>query len=121
MSSEKVISHDSAIDWHLSIRLANNNKELARDLLEMYITDLPKASEAIRHAFEENHGNDLLSQVHKLHGASCYCGVTRLKEILAKMEFALREKMHAKFEEAFFEFNEEISNVLTAYKAIDFV
>ncbi len=120
MTSESVVAHHSSIDWKISIKLANDNKELAKDLLEMFIADLPKASEAINRTFDVKQYNELLQQVHKLHGASCYCGVTKLKEILAKMEFALKERMYSQFEQALSEFDDEVNNVLLAYKMIDF-
>lgn len=120
MTSEN-FTHYSPIDWNLSIKLANNNKELAKELLEMFITDLPKASGEIRQALETKQSSQLLYQVHKLHGASCYCGVTQLKEILGKMESSLKEGLQEKFLAGLSEFDQEINNVLSAYKIIDFI
>lgn len=121
MNNESVIDKQPSIDWRLSIKLANNNKELAKDLLEMYINDLPRANEVIQNTFRQKQYSELQNQVHRLHGASCYCGVTRLKALLSKMEFAAREKLYPQFEVLLGEFNEEVNNVLSAYKVSDFV
>jgi two-component system sensor histidine kinase BarA len=121
MSSENLINYHQSIDWPLSIKLANNNKELAKDLLEMYITDLPRASESIVTAYQQKQYNELITQVHRLHGASCYCGVTRLKMLLGKMEFKLKEKLYDQLDELLREFTEEVNNALSAYKMVDFI
>ncbi len=121
MSNESVmIDERFSIDWQLSIKLANNNRNLAKDLLAMFIGDLPKSSEAIHAVFEQKQYPELVNQVHRLHGASCYCGVSRLKALLGKMEFTLREELYDQFKELLAEFDEEVNNVLSAYKAVDF-
>lgn len=118
--NEILIDHDPSIDWHVSIKLANNNKELAKELIDLFIADLPRASEGIQSAFHQKQYHELINQVHRLHGASCYCGVTRLKSILTKMEFSAKEKLYSQFEDSLDEFNNEINNVLTAYKSMEF-
>lgn len=120
MTQENTLDHPSSIDWELSIKLANNNRELAKDLLKMFIADLPRACEAINSAFEEKHYLELVNQIHRLHGASCYCGVTRLKNILAKMEFNAREKLYGPLGECLNEFTEEVNNILSSYKMMNF-
>ncbi|MBA2654665.1 MAG: Hpt domain-containing protein [Gammaproteobacteria bacterium] len=120
MNNENVVDHPLSIDWQLSITLAGGDKKLAKDLLEMYIADLPRSSEAIHAAHLEKQYGELLNQVHRLHGASCYCGVTRLKSILSNMEFAAREKQTQQFEDALHEFDEEVNNVMASYKMVSF-
>lgn len=121
MSMENVIDHQSSIDWVLSVKLANNNKELARDLLEMFMAELPNASGRIHQASEKQDYIDLQNQVHKLHGASCYCGVTKLNEILSQMEFAVKEKLFNQFEQSLAKFDEEVQNILSAYKFENYI
>jgi two-component system, NarL family, sensor histidine kinase BarA len=120
MNKEMGIDHPPSIDWQLSIKLANNNKDLAKDLLEMFVADLPKASDAIHSAFNQKQYQELTNQVHRLHGASCYCGVTRLKALLAKMELAVRERLFPHFESLLSEFYDEVNNILLAYKLTEF-
>lgn len=120
MNADNAINHRASIDWNLSVKLANNNKDLAKDLLEMFLTDLPNATGKIQTAYEQKNHEELMNQVHKLHGASCYCGVTRLKELLGKMESALKEKNNTYFEELLAHFNDEVNNVISAYKMVNF-
>ncbi len=121
MGMENVIDHESSIDWNLSVKLANNNKELAKELLEMFLAELPHASGRIHQAFEARNQDELQSQVHKLHGASCYCGVTRLREILSELEFSLKERLNQQFEHALTQFDHEVNNILSAYKFTDYI
>jgi two-component system, NarL family, sensor histidine kinase BarA len=119
--TENIISVEPSIDWNLSVKLANNNADLAKDLLDMFVTDLPLASEAIHAAHNSHEHIDLLNQVHKLNGASCYCGVTHLKHLLSKMESSLKEKQYHQFDEFLSEFDQEVNSILSAYKFVDFV
>lgn len=119
MNTETVECQNS-IDWPLSIKLANNNKELAKDLLHMFVNELPKASESIHSAHNQEKHTELLNEVHRLHGASCYCGVAKLKTILAEMEFSLKERIVNQFEISLKKFDEEVSNILDAFKATEF-
>lgn len=114
------MERQASIDWQLSIKLANNNTDLAKELLSMFVSDLPRASEAIHQAFNTQNYNELIHQVHRLHGASCYCGVSRLRSLLAKMEFSVREKFYDQFEAKLKEFDEEVNNILAAYKVADY-
>jgi two-component system sensor histidine kinase BarA len=120
MNTNNIIDHEPSIDWNLSVKLANNNKELAKDLLEMFLTDLPNASTKIQTAYNSKQEEELLSQVHRLHGASCYCGVTRLKELLNQLEFSLKERSNDHIEDLMAHFNEEVNNVIAAYKMITY-
>lgn len=121
MSMENVIDHQSSIDWNLSVKLANNNKVLAKELLEMFMAELPKASGKIHEAYEGNNMNELQTQVHKLHGAACYCGVTKLKDILARMEFTIKERLYDQFSDSLIQFDEEVNSILTAYKFVNYI
>ena len=86
-SNEKV---DTAIDWALSLRMANGKQELASDLLTMLIANIPIARAQIAKAYAERNQPAMLDHVHKFHGATCYCGVPRLKAAAATLETALK-------------------------------
>lgn len=121
MSMENTIDHQSSIDWRLSIKLANNNKELAKELLEIFLADLPDASGRIHQAYDSESYDMLQRQVHKLHGSACYCGVTRLQEILTEMEFIVKEKNMHQFGQVLEQFDLEVNNILSAYKFIEYI
>jgi two-component system sensor histidine kinase BarA len=112
----------SSIDWNLSIKLANNNSDLARDLLQMFVTDLAKSRPNILSAFRENDFQMLKQQIHKLHGASCYCGVAKLTDLLRALELLLVKEDQVSENEVkvlIQAFDNEVTNILNDYKHIN--
>jgi two-component system sensor histidine kinase BarA len=82
--------HHEAIDWQQCLALANNNAEIANDLMTLFIADLPTVIKTMKEllALEDYHG--LKDQAHRLHGATCYCGVPRLKTAVQNLEKHLK-------------------------------
>tara|TARA_R110000868_G_scaffold200324_1_gene447644 strand:+ start:158 stop:532 length:375 start_codon:yes stop_codon:yes gene_type:complete len=78
------------IDWEDSIRLAGHKKELAHDILNMLVKDLPSEVRLMQQLHQEKNFHDLVKTVHKLHGAVCYTGTPRLKTVLATLETQLK-------------------------------
>lgn len=83
-------SHNSVIDWKLSLHLANNNADLAEELLELLVTELPNNLIDINTAYINHNYQDLDHHVHKLHGSCCYCGVPLLKQVLVDFEKTIK-------------------------------
>lgn len=89
------------IDWKLGTKIVGGNEDLARNLVEMLIDDLPlqevKMEQAMKH-----HDSETLSQVvHSLHGATCYCGVPQLRDAVMRLEVAVvkeQDDIHAYYE-----------------------
>ncbi|MDM1695469.1 response regulator [Thiopseudomonas alkaliphila] len=65
----------AVFDFSESIQLAGGRKKLALDLLELLLDSLPADRSFIQQAFSES----LLERVHRLHGATKYCGVPQLR------------------------------------------
>lgn len=74
-----------------SISLAKNKPDLAKEMLEMLLNDLPAEREAII----RNHKNKAYSQlqevIHKIRGGSCYCGVPVLLATTSVTDSNLKE------------------------------
>jgi two-component system, NarL family, sensor histidine kinase BarA len=77
---------DTIIDWSRSLELSNNKPELAVELLDMLVADLPKFKEQIQASFEQKDRSMLKHYLHKLHGACCYCGVPQLRSLVKTTE-----------------------------------
>lgn len=78
------------VDKALSLKLCHGNAGLATELLELLLRDLPAQHQAIHQALNESRLDDALDLVHRLHGASCYCGVPELKDACHKIELHLK-------------------------------
>lgn len=113
--------HD-AIDWQQCLTLANNNAEIANDLLTLFIADLPSVIANMTKSFTSEDFHTLKDQAHRLHGATCYCGVPRLKTAVQNLEKHLKndesKKLpfnNIKIKVLFDKLLEEISSVEKTY------
>lgn len=78
------------LDHHEALRLAGGKLELANDLLAMLLGSLDEEQQAIARARASNNAGDLADRVHRLLGASRYCGVPQLREACQRCENLLR-------------------------------
>ena len=81
------------IDWKLGASLIGNKEEAAKEILSLFIKELPLEIAKIQQLQEENRHAQLKAVIHKLHGAVCYCGTPRLKIIIASLETALKNNI----------------------------
>ena len=78
-----------SLDWQLALKRTNHNEEATKELLNDFINLLPRSIEAIKTEWENRNYAGLQAEVHKLHGASCYTGVTKLQGLAEEIEGAL--------------------------------
>ena len=76
----------SAVNWKDCIRQSNNRPKLAEELLNMFSLELPDFQQKIQSAWRHHDLPTLKAQIHKLHGACCYCGANTLKQQLHTLE-----------------------------------
>ncbi|NVK23898.1 MAG: two-component sensor histidine kinase BarA [Gammaproteobacteria bacterium] len=82
----------SMIDWPLALSRAAGKQELAIEMFTMLISSLPKALDNINQGVESADCESLLAEVHKLHGACCYTGVPKLKDLVELIEVGLKQE-----------------------------
>ncbi len=85
-----------SFDWNLNLKLALGKINLAKNLYEMMINNLPKEQALINLAFNQQKLDDLREYIHKLHGGCCYTGFIKLKYIAKKLEQEIAVKHHNK-------------------------
>jgi HPt (histidine-containing phosphotransfer) domain-containing protein len=90
MSQQPVKNTPPAIDWDLGLKLAGNKPQLAKDILAVLMETLADDLQDI--VKSKNDPNIVLQKVHKMHGAISYCGLPRLKKLLAEFEQALKNE-----------------------------
>ena len=81
---------DQVFDPELARRRAGGRDHLADEMLKMLLDSLETDRPAISAAFDRNDNDDLLERVHKLHGATRYCGTPRLEQSARQLEEALK-------------------------------
>tara|TARA_A200000159_G_scaffold156249_2_gene170979 strand:+ start:11742 stop:14879 length:3138 start_codon:yes stop_codon:yes gene_type:complete len=82
------------LDWQLALKRANQNRDLAMELLREFIAHLPQAAEVIRSEWDARHYKGVQDEIHRLHGACCYTGVPKLQALANEMESALKLGNH---------------------------
>ncbi|WP_166269058.1 response regulator [Marinobacter caseinilyticus] len=73
-----------------SVRLAAGKADLAEELFSMLLEQLHPDLVAVRSLWQKQDFNSLLECIHKLHGATRYCGVPELRVAAENMETALK-------------------------------
>ncbi|WP_428848138.1 two-component sensor histidine kinase BarA [Shewanella ulleungensis] len=84
---------NTILNWDLCLTQANQKPDLALDMLKMLVSSLPETVEAIDNALGKRDSATLLQAVHKLHGATCYCGVPTTQKLCKDIESALKHKI----------------------------
>lgn len=78
------------VDWDEALRLANNNHDLAKEMLQMLAERLPDDLQDIVNAFTSQNFDEAKQLTHKLRGALCYCGVPRLRGVVEGLDNELK-------------------------------
>ncbi|MEX2476629.1 ATP-binding protein [Marinobacter sp.] len=73
-----------------SIQLAAGKADLAEELFSMLLEQLSSDADKVRRHWAEGNLEALLECVHKLHGATRYCGVPELRAAANQLETALK-------------------------------
>ncbi|MFT4929677.1 MAG: two-component system sensor histidine kinase BarA, partial [Phenylobacterium sp.] len=101
------------IDWALARQRAGGKTDLAIDMLTMLLDSLPQSAKEIQLGIDEMNTESILKHVHKLHGASCYTGVPKLKELANTIETQLKKVPDADLVmPELFELVDEMDNLL---------
>lgn len=81
----------AVLDPEEGLQLAAGKADLARDMLKMLLDGLPEDSRNISAAQERGDQTELREIIHKLHGASRYCGVPQLRACCQAAETKLKK------------------------------
>ncbi len=79
------------LDHEEGLRLAAGKADLAADMLAMLLASLDADREAIRVARASQDVNALIERIHRLHGATRYCGVPQLRSACQRAETLLKQ------------------------------
>jgi two-component system sensor histidine kinase BarA len=90
-SSGADIANLAVLDEDEGLRLAAGKADLASDLLSMLLASLAADRQAIRSARENGDRIGLIERIHRLHGATRYCGVPQLRAACYQSETLLKQ------------------------------
>lgn len=96
-SEEDCLIFDAAY----AMRLANNKVDLAIDMFNMLLDSLTDDLQGIESMWKNHQQEPLLQHIHKIHGATRYCGIPCLMNTLEKLETALKNSEMDECEELY--------------------
>ena len=78
----------TSIDWDACLEIAGGREKLAQEMLGDLVSAIPTYQQQLKDKTLLD--DELLSEVHKLHGLACYTGVPKIKTFSAKLEKELK-------------------------------
>lgn len=99
-----------AIDWDFCLKQSNNNPKIAKELLSLLGKELPLFKQQLSNA---KHNKVILDIVHKLHGACCYVGVPKLREVVQHTEMKLKNDLTTDVSQNILHIVQAIDEVIT--------
>lgn len=99
------------VDWRQTLKIAGNKETLAKDMLMGLVESLKPAQVKINKAFTQKEYKLMREEVHRLHGACCYCGVPALRKAVSHLETAIAEKEMDNLKFLMVELNKEINRL----------
>jgi len=98
-------------DEQLSLQLAGGNEDLARQMLEMLLKELPVLRTNMNEVFAAGDEAALYDNVHKINGSSRYCGVPAIGQAANNLELLLKSN-DGDLQDAIDKLNIEIERLL---------
>jgi two-component system sensor histidine kinase BarA len=80
------------LDWELALTRAAGKQDLAIEMFTMLVKSLPDLLITIKQSYDDENTEELLTAIHKFHGACCYTGVPKLKQLAEIIESGLKSK-----------------------------
>jgi two-component system sensor histidine kinase BarA len=101
------------IDWELALHCAAGKIDLAKEMLQIFLQSLPATLTELEVLVRTNQLEPLIQLVHKLHGATCYVGVSQLKQLTELIETELKQgKSIVQLEPELFELHDRLQSLV---------
>ena len=104
------------IDLETCLRIANQDKDIVKKLLSMFVSELPGEKQAINLAFEAGNYNLLRTHTHKLLGSGAYCGAQNLQNSLMALSKYAKENNHEPLRKELQHFNQCVQDIMNYYR-----
>lgn len=88
------------IDLSLGLERASGKLDLAKDMFAMLLAGLPSDRVRLQQLYQQQDFRALLEDVHRLHGATHYCGVPRVQQIARHTEVLLKQGQYEGLQQA---------------------
>ncbi len=79
------------IDWKQHAQSVDASADMSKELLELFIQQLPEMQDKLQQAFARQDNEALEATLHRLQGACAYCGLPRLRQVVADAEREIKQ------------------------------
>ena len=100
-----------SFDWDLLLQQTGRKEAIAKEILALFMQDLPNLQEQINSAFQNKQFKNLAEILHKLNGACSYCGMPKLKKLAQELELAIKENNSFSYEKYIHDIDQECNNL----------
>lgn len=107
----QALSALETVDLVSGLEKASGKLSLAKDMFSMLADTLKRDQNQINQFYQQGDYKALLELVHRLHGATHYCGVPRLTMTAHHTETLLKQGYYSALEDSLFILNDEINNI----------
>ena len=77
---------DKIVDIEFALEQAAGSEELAKELFQMLLAELPLALTSLQTALAELDKESIWNHAHKIYGSTAYCGVPALRAAAKQLE-----------------------------------
>lgn len=92
--------------------MKNSFKKIADEMLELLLKTLSTEFSHLKQLKDNENYYEFLKQLHKLHGAVCYCDVPELRKSIQALETALKQNNFSDIPLLFTDFENQIFKLL---------
>ena len=89
--TNKQLEENKIIDFEQSVILAGGKRELAKEMISLFVQELPNHQQELHTHFTAKDWQSLAAILHKIHGACSFCAIPKLQRITSQFEIALKE------------------------------
>ena len=79
------------VDWSMALERSAGKPDLAVQMLSMLIKSIPSTIEQLEMYLDEQNVDEVITIVHKFHGACCYTGVPKIRALAERIEINLKK------------------------------
>ncbi|MFO8025654.1 Hpt domain-containing protein [Thiohalophilus sp.] len=99
------------LDENQALEQAGGNRELAGDLFNMLLEELPVLQCQLARAIDSGERDAMWNPAHKLYGSTAYCGVPALRESARAMEECIKQQQTDQLQACFARLSREITRL----------
>lgn len=112
-------STSSVVNMEEGLKLANGKADLAKEMLTMLLDNIEQDKLEIEKSYHNQDFDELLSKVHKLHGATRYVGVPKLRSTAHSLESILKKQQQALYQDGMNQLTQALDELIE-WKAKEF-